>query len=87
MVTFHGKPLCFCGSDLQTGSQFLHVQANIRVLVSFHGKPLCFYDSDLQTASQFLHMQDNTRSAGIYIRGTMEELTCCLHIKNRRLSG
>ena len=32
MVGFHGKPLCFCGSDLQTGSQFLHVQDNIRGL-------------------------------------------------------
>ena len=30
MVSFHGKPLCFCGSDLQTGSQFLPVQDNIR---------------------------------------------------------
>ena len=33
MAGFHGKPLCFCGSDLQTGSQFLHVQDNIRGLV------------------------------------------------------
>ena len=32
MVGFHGKPLCFCGPDLQTGSQFLHVQDNIRGL-------------------------------------------------------
>ena len=33
MVGFHGKPLCFCGSDSQTtGSQFLHVQDNIRGL-------------------------------------------------------
>ena len=32
MVGFHGKPLCFRGSDLQTGSQFLHVQDNIRGL-------------------------------------------------------
>ena len=30
MVGFHGKPLCFCGSDLQIGSQSLHVQDNIR---------------------------------------------------------
>ena len=30
MVGFHYKPLCFCGSDLQIGSQFLHVQDNIR---------------------------------------------------------
>ena len=30
MVDFHGKPLCFCGSGLQTGSQFLQeVQDNI----------------------------------------------------------
>ena len=32
MVGFHGKPLCFCGSDLQTGSQFLHVPDKIRGL-------------------------------------------------------
>ena len=30
MVGFNGKPLCFCGSDLQTGSQFLHVDDNVR---------------------------------------------------------
>ena len=32
MVCFHGKPLCFRGSDLQTGAQFLHVQHSIRGL-------------------------------------------------------
>ena len=32
MVGFHSKSLCFCGSDLQTGSQVLHVQDNIRGL-------------------------------------------------------
>ena len=37
MVGFHGKPLCFCGSDLQTGSQFLHVQDNIRGLGVLYG--------------------------------------------------
>ena len=35
MVGFHGKPLCFCGSDLQTSSQFLHVQDDIRGLAIF----------------------------------------------------
>ena len=35
MVGFHGKPLSFCSSDLQTCSQFLHVQDNIRGLVIF----------------------------------------------------
>ena len=30
MVGFNGKPLCFCGSDLQIGSQVLPVQDNIR---------------------------------------------------------
>ena len=33
MVGFHSKLLCFCGSDLQTGPQVLHVQDNIRGLV------------------------------------------------------
>ena len=30
MVGFRSKPLCFCGSVLQVGSQLLHVQVNIR---------------------------------------------------------
>ena len=32
MVGFHGKPLFFCGSDLQIGSQVLPVPGNIRRL-------------------------------------------------------
>ena len=38
MVGFHCKPLCFCGSDLQTGSQFLHVQDNIHGLRQEHNQ-------------------------------------------------
>ena len=32
MVGFHGKPLCFCGSDLQICSQVLPVRDNMRRL-------------------------------------------------------